>query len=49
MVNPLTVIALDIRHVLYGPALYNLIPTKLNLKKTAVWAWGLTDEVLPVV
>ena len=41
----LTVIALDIRHVLYGPALYNLIPTKLNLKKTAVWAWGLTDEV----
>lgn len=41
----LTVIALDIRHVLYGPALYNLIPKKLNLKKTAVWAWGLTDEV----
>ncbi|MDE9410105.1 AzlC family ABC transporter permease, partial [Acinetobacter nosocomialis] len=24
---------------------YNLIPNKLNLKKTAVWAWGLTDEV----
>ncbi|MEX0571505.1 AzlC family ABC transporter permease, partial [Acinetobacter baumannii] len=41
----LTVIALDIRHILYGPALYNLIPTKLNLKKAAVWAWGLTDEV----
>lgn len=29
----LTVIALDIRHVLYGPALYNLIPNKLNLKR----------------
>ncbi len=41
----LTVIALDIRHLLYGPALYNLIPQRLNLKKTAVWAWGLTDEV----
>lgn len=41
----LTVIALDIRHVLYGPALYNLIQDKLNLKKTALWAWGMTDEV----
>lgn len=41
----LTVIALDIRHLLYGPALHNLIQDKLNLKKTAVWAWGLTDEV----
>lgn len=41
----LTVIALDIRHLLYGPALYNLIQDKLNLKKTALWSWGLTDEV----
>lgn len=41
----LTVIALDIRHLLYGPTLYNLIPGKLNLKKTALWSWGLTDEV----
>lgn len=41
----LTVIALDIRHVLYGPALHNLIQDRLQLKKTAVWAWGLTDEV----
>ena len=41
----LTVIALDIRHLLYGPALQNLIQDRLNLKKTAVWAWGLTDEV----
>lgn len=41
----LTVIALDIRHVLYGPALQNLIQDKLDLKKTAIWAWGLTDEV----
>lgn len=41
----LTVIALDIRHVLYGPALQNLIQDKLNLKKTAIWSWGLTDEV----
>lgn len=41
----LTVIALDIRHLLYGPALQNLIQDKLNLKKTAIWSWGLTDEV----
>ncbi len=41
----LTVIALDIRHVLYGPALQNLIQSRLNLKKTALWSWGLTDEV----
>lgn len=41
----LTVIALDIRHVLYGPALYQNMPKPLNMKKTAVWAWGLTDEV----
>ena len=41
----LTVIALDIRHLLYGPALHNLIQDKMDLKKTAVWAWGLTDEV----
>lgn len=41
----LTVIALDIRHVLYGPALYNLIQDRLNLKKTALWSWGMTDEV----
>ncbi|TCM60252.1 4-azaleucine resistance transporter AzlC [Acinetobacter calcoaceticus] len=41
----LTVIALDIRHVLYGPALHNLIQDRLNLKKTALWSWGLTDEV----
>lgn len=41
----LTVIALDIRHLLYGPALQNLIQQPLNLKKTALWSWGLTDEV----
>lgn len=41
----LTVIALDIRHLLYGPALQNLIQRPLNLKKTAIWSWGLTDEV----
>ena len=41
----LTVIALDIRHLLYGPALQNLIQDRRNLKKTAIWSWGLTDEV----
>lgn len=41
----ITVIALDIRHVLYGPALYQHMPKPLHLKKTAIWAWGMTDEV----
>ena len=36
---------MDIRHLLYGPALQNLIQDRLNLKKTAIWSWGLTDEV----
>lgn len=42
----LTVIALDLRHLLYGPALVQLMPDQsFQLKKTAFWAWGLTDEV----
>jgi predicted branched-subunit amino acid permease len=40
-----TVIALDLRHMLYGPALHALIPQPLQLKTTLVWAAGLTDEV----
>lgn len=40
-----TVIALDLRHLLYGPALYQQISQPLKLGKTAIWAWGLTDEV----
>ena len=48
-VAAITVIILDLRHVLYGPAMYQQIPqpvrAKLSMKKTGFWAWGLTDEV----
>ncbi|CNI05727.1 AzlC family ABC transporter permease [Yersinia mollaretii] len=44
-VSALTVMAMDIRHILYGPALKHRILTKLSSKKTALWAFGLTDEV----
>lgn len=41
----ITVIALDLRHVLYGPALYHHICIPLQMKKTIFWAYTLTDEV----
>ncbi|CQI97734.1 putative amino acid transporter [Yersinia rohdei] len=44
-VSALTVMAMDIRHILYGPALKHRIVGKLSGKKTALWAFGLTDEV----
>ncbi|MFZ4835537.1 AzlC family ABC transporter permease [Rouxiella sp. Mn2063] len=40
-----TVMAIDVRHVLYGPSLRNRLITRLNGRKTAIWAFGLTDEV----
>ncbi|MEH0875389.1 AzlC family ABC transporter permease [Pectobacterium cacticida] len=44
-VAALTVMAMDVRHVLYGPALRHRIAQKLSARKTALWAFGLTDEV----
>lgn len=44
-VAALTVMAMDIRHILYGPALRNRIVSKMSSAKTAIWAFGLTDEV----
>jgi len=41
----LTVMAMDVRHVLYGPSLRQRITQKLNPRKTPFWAFGLTDEV----
>lgn len=41
----LTVMAMDVRHVLYGPSLRQRIVQKLNPRKTPFWAFGLTDEV----
>ncbi|WP_202303424.1 AzlC family ABC transporter permease [Dryocola clanedunensis] len=44
-VAALTVMAMDVRHVLYGPSLRQRITRTLSGRKTAVWAFGLTDEV----
>ncbi|MEB6338073.1 AzlC family ABC transporter permease [Serratia rhizosphaerae] len=44
-VSALTVMAMDIRHILYGPALRHRINARLSKGKTALWAFGLTDEV----
>jgi 4-azaleucine resistance transporter AzlC len=44
-VSALTVMAMDVRHVLYGPSLRNRLVGKLSGRKTALWAFGLTDEV----
>lgn len=44
-VAALTVMAMDMRHLLYGPTLRHRIVGKLSRGKTALWAFGLTDEV----
>lgn len=44
-VAALTVMAMDVRHLLYGPALRHRIRGALSPRKTAFWAFGLTDEV----
>ncbi|NHB97320.1 AzlC family ABC transporter permease [Photorhabdus stackebrandtii] len=44
-ISALTVLAMDIRHILYGPSLRHRIKDKLTGKKTLIWAFGLTDEV----
>lgn len=44
-ISALTVMAMDVRHILYGPALRHRILGKLSGRKTALWAFGLTDEV----
>ncbi|HBV5798573.1 TPA: AzlC family ABC transporter permease, partial [Klebsiella pneumoniae] len=41
-VAALTVMAMDVRHVLYGPSLRSRIRSALDKKKTALWAFGLT-------
>ncbi|MCW7547544.1 AzlC family ABC transporter permease [Photorhabdus sp. APURE] len=44
-ISALTIMAMDVRHVLYGPSLRYRIKDKLTEKKTVIWAFGLTDEV----
>ena len=40
-----TLIAMNLRHVLYGPALMKAAAAGAGKSKAWLWAWGLTDEV----
>lgn len=41
----LAVMAVDVRHILYGPSLCSRIIQRLQKSKTALWVFGLTDGV----
>ena len=45
LVSAFTLIAMNLRHVLYGPALMRAAGKEASTKRASVWAFGLTDEV----
>ena len=45
LVAAFTLIAMNLRHVLYGPALMKEAGQEASRKYAWLWAWGLTDEV----
>jgi 4-azaleucine resistance transporter AzlC len=45
LVSALTLVAMNIRHVLYGPALLKRAGPKAQMRGAWLWAFGLTDEV----
>ena len=45
LVSAFTLIAMNLRHVLYGPALMRAAGKKASTRKAWAWAFGLTDEV----
>ena len=45
LVAAFTLIAMNVRHVLYGPALMRQAGKGASRRLAWVWAWGLTDEV----
>lgn len=45
LVSAFTLIAMNLRHVLYGPALMRGAGTEAGTRHAWAWAWGLTDEV----
>lgn len=44
-VAAVTLVAMNLRHVLYGPALMKAAGTGAPRGRAWAWAWGLTDEV----
>lgn len=45
LVAAFTLIAMNVRHVLYGPALMKQAGPQASRRLAWAWAWGLTDEV----
>jgi 4-azaleucine resistance transporter AzlC len=45
LVSAFTLIAMNLRHVLYGPALMKSAGKEASTRHAWAWAWGLTDEV----
>lgn len=45
LVAAFTLIAMNLRHVLYGPALMREAGAEAARRHAWAWAWGLTDEV----
>lgn len=45
LVSAFTLIAMNLRHVLYGPALMRQAGQEAGTRHAWAWAWGLTDEV----
>ncbi|MDQ2064760.1 AzlC family ABC transporter permease [Xinfangfangia sp. CPCC 101601] len=45
LVSAFTLIAMNLRHVLYGPALMKEVGAEASRKHAWAWGWGLTDEV----
>lgn len=45
LISAFTLIAMNLRHVLYGPALMRLAGAEAGTRHAWAWAWGLTDEV----
>ncbi len=45
LVSALTLAAMNIRHVLYGPALLKAAGDRARTRLAWAWGWGLTDEV----
>lgn len=45
ILSVLTLIAMNLRHVLFGPTLMREAGTDASTRWAWIWAWGLTDEV----
>ena len=45
LVSAFTLVAMNVRHVLYGPALMKQAGRNVRLRYAWAWAFGLTDEV----